>query len=86
MSCLIDCIIFFVAHTDCLRKDFKKQLRRKDYNCTLPWIQSMVGEISYKNSSATACSNENDFDQLFLEGLLFSKQIAQYNNSECPGT
>ena len=85
MSCLIDCIRFFVAHTDCLRKDFKKQLRRKDYNCTLPWIQSMIGEISYQNSSTTACNNENDFDHLFLEGLLFSKQIAQYNNSECPG-
>ena len=85
MSYLIDYIIFFVAQADCLRKDFKKQLRRKAYKCTLPWIQSMVGDISYQNSSATACSNENDFDHLFLEGLLFSKQIAQYNNSECPG-
>ena len=64
---------------------FKKELKRKKYNCTLPWIQSMIGEISYKNSSEESCGNENDFDNLFLEGVKFSKQIAQYNNSECPG-
>ena len=45
----------------------------------------MVGETSYKNSSKSTCNNEKEFDDLFLEGVVFSKQIAQYNNSNCPG-
>ena len=45
----------------------------------------MIGDISYTNSSKTTCSNENDFDNLFMKGVQFSKEIAQYNNSECPG-
>ena len=78
-------MIFFISK-DCLRRDFKKTLSEKGYNCTLPWIQSMIGDIPYKDSFKTTCSNENDFDHLFLEGLTFSKQIAQYNNPRCPGT
>ena len=76
---------FMFLGVECLREDFKKQITRKGFNCTLPWIQSMVGETSYGNSSTTTCSNEKEFDRLFLEGVLFSKKIAQYNNSECPG-
>ena len=76
---------FHLKLAACLQKDFKKRITRKGYDCSLPWIQSMLGEISYENSSKSTFNNTVDFDNLFLEGILFSKQIARYNSSECAG-
>ena len=70
---------------ECLREDFKKQITRKGFNCTLPWIQCMFSETSYENFSKSTCNNSLDFENLCLEGNLFSKQIASYKNSESSG-
>ena len=70
---------------DCLRSTFKNKVKGQNTNCTLPWIQSMSGEISYNDSSKSNCNNSNSFTDMFVLGLQFSKQIAQYNESRCPG-
>ena len=85
MSLRLNIFYLHFQHAACLQKDFKEQITRKGYNCTLPWIQSMSGEISNENSSKSTCNNAKDFDNLFLEGILFSKQIARYKNSKCSG-
>ena len=75
----------FLFILDCLRKSFKTKISAKENNCTLPWIKSMEGDLSYKNAHNETCKNDKDFYDVFLEGLQFSKVVAQYNSTKCPG-
>ena len=45
----------------------------------------MEGDLSYKNAHNETCKNDKDFYDVFLEGLQFSKVVAQYNSTKCPG-
>ena len=78
-------LIFGVFTSGCLKDSFKTKVMGKQNNCTLPWIQSMVGDLSYENAHNDTCKNDKDFYDMFLEGLQFSKVVAQYNNTKCPG-
>ena len=78
-------LIFGVFTSGCLKDSFKTKVMGKQNNCTLPWIQSMVGDLSYENAHNDTCKNDKDFYDMFLEGFLFSIVVAQYSSSECPG-
>ena len=75
-------IIFYL---DCLRKSFKEEVDRQNLNCSLPWIQSMLGEIGHNSTKKKSCNNAKDFQMISLSGLQFAKQIAENKAPNCPG-
>ena len=72
-------------NSGCLKNSFKTKVMDTKNNCTLPWIQSMVGDLSYENAYNDTCKSDKDFYGMFLEGFQFCQVAAQYNNTECPG-
>ena len=63
-----------------------EEIGEKNISCSLPWIQSMLGQIG-SNSSITAntCKNSLDFQSISVSGLQFAKKIAKYRAPKCEG-
>ena len=77
---------FFLDDVDCLRGAFKDDIAGTNYTtCTLPWIQSMLGETEYNDSTIATCEDSENYDGLFNLGFDFSSKITTYSHSKCPG-
>ena len=74
-----------IIYLDCLRKSFKEEVERRNLNCSLPWIQSMLGEIGQNSTKKKSCNNAIDFQGISLSGLQFAKQIAENKAPNCQG-
>ena len=74
-----------ILYLDCLRKSFKGGVDRQNLNCSLPWIQSMLGEIGQNSTKKKSCNNAIDFQMISFIGLQFSKRIAENKAPHCKG-
>ena len=70
---------------DCLRSSFKEEIGDKNISCSLPWIQSMLGQIGSNSSISNTCNNALDFQSISVSGLQFAKKIAKYRAPKCEG-
>ena len=70
---------------DCLRRSFDEEVKRKGKNCTLPWIESMSALEPNDDVKISTCSNSTSVHLMSSVGHNFSKQLAKYNVTKCPG-
>ena len=71
---------------DCLRDEFKKQIKAEQFNCTLPWIQSMQGVFIYNDTSIKTCNNYVEYHNVSDFGYDFAQNASTYSHLTCPGT
>ena len=55
------------------------------FNCTLPWIESMKGNLKFNSSETFTCNNTDDFWKADTFGFIFAEQIAKYKHTKCQG-
>ena len=70
---------------DCLRISFNEEIRRNGKECTLPWIESMSAIKYADNIKMPTCNNTRSVELMSSMGHRFSKQLAKYNITKCPG-
>lgn len=63
---------------------FKNEIAVKNFTCTLPWIQSMLGEITYNDSFKPSCADHQNYKEIFDFGNDFSTNITTYKHTKCP--
>ena len=71
---------------DCLRDEFKKQIKAEQFNCTLPWIQSMQGVFIYNDTSIKTCNDHREYENVSYFGYEFAQNASTYSHLNCPGT
>ena len=86
METAIDILMFTQPHfLDCLREEFQKQIKEKQFTCTVPWIQSMQGVVMYNDTSIKTCNNWDDYDDVSSFGDSFAQNALTYSHPKCPG-
>ena len=76
---------FLLVYVDCLRGALRDDIAGTNLTCTLPWTQSMLGDMECNASNKATCNNFKNYDALFNLGFNFSNKIATYDHSKCPG-
>ena len=71
---------------ECLRTSFNEETNRNGKECTLPWIESMSMINRNDKITVPTCNSSRSVHHMSSVGHLFSKQLAKYNVTKCPGT
>ena len=69
-----------------MRDEFQKQIEAEQFNCTLPWIQSMQGVFIYNDTSTKPCNNYKEYEDVSYFGYQFAQNASTYSHLTCPGT
>ena len=70
---------------DCLRNAFNEAAEEKNFNCRLPWTESMKGVLNYSEETVETCKTKDDYLLVNDFGYDFSAYASAYNHSKCPG-
>ena len=70
---------------DCLPGAFNKLIEEKEFNCTLPWIEGMLGNLKHNSSKNFDCNGTDNFWDVHEFGMKFANRIAKYNHTKCRG-
>ena len=72
---------------DCLRDAFEKELKEKNVNCTLPWIESMKNKngVNYTEEENPTCKSMDDYHVVDEVGSDFAIDASSFSISKCLG-
>ena len=68
-----------------MREEFQKQIKEKNFNCTVPWILGMQRAEKFDQANMKTCNNDYEYEVVDNFGYNFAQNASTYSHPKCPG-